>query len=604
MLDDMETGPQGDTYSTMNTDIDDMLDRHHDTEVVLPCLDRDSVARVSQMTIDIGQTSSFVELGHQAAAQYKLNYLQGVALQLVCRSLDKYTANPDATEQHLQYVGGPGGTGKSRIIDALRHIFAVRDQQHLLQITGSSGSAAAQIGGTTVHSACGLDTHRSSNEQLPRFSEAKKWAWKQKLVFVIDEISMLGGATFFKTHCHLQALRDCCDKPFGGIPIVLLMGDFYQFAPVLETSLLIDQTLNLASTTSLGQRIVAHHRGYKLWLLFTTVILLEEQVRAGNDPELVAFLNRVRAGTQTVEDYDLLNTKLVYRSQITFKDGLRAITPLNRNRWSLNMEAIVDWARFHQRHISVFVSAHTWRSTALSQDEIAQTIGQGDDSHCKIPGIFFYAQGMPLVVNQNIYTGLKVVNGAEFTAADIIPDPKYPGYHLADDVTIHFGPPLGILLQSNETKGVAIPGLPPGMILIRPISFSLSPTDRHFKFLSAKCTRKGLPAVTAFVITDYKSQSKTFSQVLLELRGNRIINSQPSRCDFTSLYVQLSRCKTLEGIKLLSPVRPQDFIGNKLDQKILDAMQRLTRLAAETRRAFEAQQSDWPICIPHSDSAQ
>jgi hypothetical protein len=95
----------------------------------------------------------------------------------------------------------------------------------------------------------------------------------------------------------------------------------------------------------------------------------------------------------------------------------------------------------------------------------------------------------------------------------------------------------------------------------------------------------------AFVITDYKAQSKTFPRVLLELRGNRMVNGQPSKCDFTSLYVQLSRCRTLKGIKLLSPVRPQDFIGNKLDQKMLDAMQRLANLAAETRRAYEAQES-------------
>jgi len=584
----MHVGLQEDTYSMTNTDIDDLLSRHCDTEIVPEHLNQGPATQVPRMTIDTGQTFSFVELGHQAAVHYTLNYLQNMALQLICRFLDKHTANPDSTGQHLQYVGGPGGTGKPRIIDGLKHVFAMRDQQHLLQITGSSGSAAAQIGGTTVHSACGLDTHQSPSEQLPRFSEAKKWAWKQKLVFVIDEISMLGGVTFFKTNRHLQALRDCPDEPFGGIPVVLLMGDFYQFAPVLETSLLVNQTLDLTSTAPLAQRIIEHHRGYNLWRLFTTVILLEEQVRAGDDPELVALLNRVRAGTQNMEDLNLLNKKLVDRSQITFKDGLRAITPLNRNRWALNMEAIVDWARFHKKLISVFVSAHTWRSGVLSQDEIAQTIEQGDDSHCKIPGIFFYAQGMPLVVNKNIYTGLKVVNGSEFTATDIIPDAKYPGYHLADDITIHFGPPLAILLQSSETKDVAIPGLPLDTVLIRPISYSLSPTDRHFKFLSAKCTRRGLPAVSAFVITDYKAQSKTFPQVLLELRGNRMVNSQPSKCDFTSLYVQLSRCTTLKGIKLLSPVRLQDFIGNKLDQKMLDAMQRLIGLAAETRRAYEA----------------
>ena len=112
---------------------------------------------------------------------------------------------------------------------------------------------------------------------------------------------------------------------------------------------------------------------------------------------------------------------------------------------------------------------------------------------------------MPVVVNVNIYTGLKVVNGAEFTAADVIPDPKYLGYHLADDVTIHFGPPLGILLQSAETKALAIPTLPQQTVLIRPTSYTLDPTSHHFKFLPAKCSRRGLPVVPAFVLTDYKA---------------------------------------------------------------------------------------------------
>ncbi|KAH6883483.1 hypothetical protein B0T10DRAFT_411119 [Thelonectria olida] len=256
------------------------------------------------------------------------------------------------------------------------------------------------------------------------------------------------------------------------------------------------------------------------------------------------------------------------------------------------MEAVVDWARFNKRHISVFVSTHSWRRSTLSQGEIAHTIEQGDDSNCNVPGIFFYAQGMPVVVNKNIYTGLRIVNGAEFTAADVIPDHKYPGYHLAENVTIHFGPPLAILLRSRDTESLAFPTLPVGTVLIRPISQTLDPANPRFKFLSAKCPRRGLPVVPAFALTDYKAQSKTFAEVLLELRGHRIVNGEPSKCDFTSLYVQLSRCTTLRGVKLLSPVRHQDFIGNKLDQAIVDGMQRLRNLAVETRRIYEGRGRD------------
>ncbi|KJZ68027.1 hypothetical protein HIM_12582 [Hirsutella minnesotensis 3608] len=588
MLDEIETGPQGSPHHAPNADIDDVLARHYDAELPLPHRSQGTAMHGPRMLVNVNMATSFTELGHLAASEYTLNPLQTRALQLVCRFLDTYSADPDSASQHLQYTGGPGGTGKSRVVEALKWVFSARGQPHLLQITGTSGSAAAQIGGTTLHSACGLDTRRSADKRIPLFSEAKKWVWKQKLVLVIDEVSMLGGATLYEASCRLQSLRDCPDRPFGGIPVVLLMGDFYQFAPVRETSLLVDRMADPLSAR-LNQATISHHRGFRLWLMFKTVVLLEEQVRARDDPELGALLDRVRHGTQTWQDLDLLNTKLIDRSHITFSNGLRAITPLNRNRWSLNMEAVVDWARFNERHISVFVSTHTWRRAGQSQYEIAQAVEQGDDSKCKIPGIFFYAQGMPAVVNKNLYTGLKVVNGAEFTAADIIPDPKHPGYRLADDVTIRFGPPLGILLQSSDTASLAVPVLPAEMVLVRPISHILEPTDCRFRFLSTKCTRRGLPVVPAFVLTDYKSQSKTFADVLLELRGNRVTNGEPSKCDFTSLYVQLSRGTTLRGIKLLSPVRPQDFIGNKLDQKMVDAMQRLKNLASETKRVYEGQ---------------
>ncbi|KAM4058180.1 PIF1-like helicase [Hirsutella rhossiliensis] len=486
MLDDIEGGSQGTMLSADGADIDDTLARYGDTESPAGLPGSDLNERGPRMLVDVSPATSFAEMGHTAAASFTLNYLQTMALQLVCLFLDKYTANPDSA-----------------------------------------------------------DSHRDPNKPPPPFSEAKKWIWKQKLVLVIDEVSMLGGATLHNVSNYLQALRDCPDEPFGGMPVVLLMGDFYQFAPVRETSLLIirppDRTEN-----PLRQATISHHSGCRLWHLFKTVVLLEDQVRARNDPQLRALLDRVRNGRQTQQDLSLLNANIVGRSQITFHDGLRAITPLNRTRWALNMEAVVGWARFNKRHIRIFVSTHTWRNGTLSPNLIARTIGQGDDSACKVPGVFFYAQGMPVVVNKNIYTGLKVVNGADFTAVDVIIDPNHPGYCLADDVTIHFGPPLGILLQSEETKTLAIPSLPVGT-------------------------------------------GKTFVEVLLELRGNRVTNGEPSKCDFTSLYVQLSRCTSLRGIKLLNPVRHHDFIGNGLDQAILDGMQRLKNLAAETRRLYKDQ---------------
>ncbi|KAJ4184745.1 hypothetical protein NW759_017007 [Fusarium solani] len=128
MLDEMGGGLQGGTTSIGDADIDDLLVRQCDTEVPIPRQLEDSTVQNPRI--------------------YSLNDLQSMALQLVCRFLDKYIANPDSAGQHLQYVGGPGGTGKSGIVDAVRDIFTARGQLHHLQVTGTSGSAAAQIGGT------------------------------------------------------------------------------------------------------------------------------------------------------------------------------------------------------------------------------------------------------------------------------------------------------------------------------------------------------------------------------------------------------------------------------------------------------------------------
>ncbi|XP_044716326.1 uncharacterized protein HRG_09858 [Hirsutella rhossiliensis] len=333
MLDDMRWFP-GTMLSADGADIDDTLARYGDTESPAGLPGSDLNERGPRMLVDVSPATSFAEMGHTAAASFTLNYLQTMALQLVCLFLDKYTANPDSA---VSIFNTPAGGWHGKVEDYRCPEGRVRgeNQPHLLQITGTSGSSAAQIGGTTIHSACGLDSHRDPNKPPPPFSEAKKWIWKQKLVLVIDEV----------TYLHL----------------------------------------------------------------FKTVVLLEDQVRARNDPQLRALLDRVRNGRQTHEDLSLLNANIVGRSQITFHDGLRAITPLNRTRWALNMEAVVGWARFNKRHIRIFVSTHTWRNGTLSPNLIARTIGQGDDSACKVPGVFFYAQGMPVVVNKNIYTGLKVM---------------------------------------------------------------------------------------------------------------------------------------------------------------------------------------------------
>ncbi|KAM4055498.1 PIF1 protein [Hirsutella rhossiliensis] len=56
----------------------------------------------------------------------------------------------------------------------------------------------------------------------------------------------------------------------------------------------------------------------------------------------------------------------------------------------------------------------------------------------------------------------------------------------------------------------------------------------------------------------------------------------PSQCDPYGLYVQLSRCRTLDGIMLVSKVRDRDLVGNRVPEEMTAAQARLEVLSERT----------------------
>lgn len=52
-----------------------------------------------------------------------------------------------------------------------------------------------------------------------------------------------------------------------------------------------------------------------LWQKFTTVTMLEEQVRDAGDPELQQLLRCIRTGSQDQTDVDLLNRRCFERGR-------------------------------------------------------------------------------------------------------------------------------------------------------------------------------------------------------------------------------------------------------------------------------------------------
>ncbi|KAJ3455084.1 hypothetical protein MRS44_013684 [Fusarium solani] len=503
--------------------------------------------------VAFGPSTTFLHAGREIARRFTLNERQEIAFLLVCRHLDTIRNEDDSDNvnssnvennhnaQLCEFLGGEGGTGKSRVIEALTELFASKGISHRLLMTATSGVAAARINGVTIHSACGVQPNASGNGNVDDGStvtyvdgDARR-KWKEKWLLIIDEVSMLGLQTLCDINKRICASR-ASDDDFGGIPVVLLSGDFHQFRPVRNRSLL---------TPWSALRIANEMRAHALWARFTTVIMLTEQVRAAGDPELQRLLTRIRQGEQDESDMELLNSRLPEERTEASPD-ISIPAPLGKTQ---------------------YIAGNGGRCYAYGQ--------RRDDSKICVPATFMFVPGMPVVVTMNINPGLKLVNGAKYTALEVIPDTKrFPGYQLAPNIILHFGPPAGIILSSESTKKFEFDEMPPGTILLTPTSAQIPiekkkrvkkrPWQRH------NVSRRGLPCTAAFACTDYKIQGETLLQIALELRGtgtklnNKTGQLEPGKCDPYSLYVQLSRCKSLDGIMLLSKARVEDIVGNKI----------------------------------------
>ncbi|KAF2194804.1 hypothetical protein K469DRAFT_725974 [Zopfia rhizophila CBS 207.26] len=152
-----------------------------------------------------------------------------------------------------------------------------------------------------------------------------------------------------------------------------------------------------------------------------------------------------------------------------------------------------------------------------------------NNSSILVPAIFMFI------------TDLKLVNGAYYKALNIVLNQAYLGHRISANTVLHFGPPAGIILTAESIKDFNFISMPPGTILLTPLS------------LKIECVRRQLPCTAAFACTDYKVQGRTLEK--------------------------LSRCRSLDSIILLLKVRERYVIGNTIPENIITAEKRLEELS-------------------------
>jgi ATP-dependent DNA helicase PIF1 len=129
------------------------------------------------------------------------------------------------------FATGGAGSGKSYLLNFLKRNYA----QFGLEITASTGIAAVNIGGSTIHSWSGIGLANLPIDQIvENIFSAKavrvRRRIKQARALAIDEISMISAEVFEILNQVFQRVREN-SAPMGGIQI-LLFGDFLQLPPI------------------------------------------------------------------------------------------------------------------------------------------------------------------------------------------------------------------------------------------------------------------------------------------------------------------------------------------------------------------------------------
>ncbi|MEL7587973.1 MAG: helix-turn-helix domain-containing protein [Prolixibacteraceae bacterium] len=147
------------------------------------------------------------------------------------------------TNQHL-FLTGKAGTGKTTFLRSLRHTSPKR-----MIVVAPTGVAAMNAGGVTIHSffqmsfgpqipaettgAGSTDPLTDSRQQgIKRFSKEKINIIRSLDLLIIDEISMVRADVLDGIDETLRRFRDR-RKPFGGVQL-LMIGDLQQLAPVIK----------------------------------------------------------------------------------------------------------------------------------------------------------------------------------------------------------------------------------------------------------------------------------------------------------------------------------------------------------------------------------
>ena len=397
------------------------------------------------------------------------------------------------------FLTGKAGTGKTTFLKTI-----VEKSRKRPIVVAPTGVAAINAGGVTIHSFFQLPfspyVPGAKVESRFDFSREKRKIIASIDLLIIDEISMVRADLLDAVDNVLRRFRDHY-QPFGGVQL-LMIGDLAQLTPVVTPE--DEQMLRPYYDTP-------YFFGSKALQQIDYVTIQLEHVYRQQDTAFIDILNQIRDGHPSADTLDRLNQRC-----------RPAFIPSPEEPY-------------------IRLTTHNQQANFYNESELQKLPGRSFQYRAEVKGTFpdyAYPTAETLVLKQ----------GAQVMFVKNDPSSEHRYYNGRIGRVTEASPNSLTVYCEGDSEAIEVEPLE-----WENTRYTLNEETREIE-AEVQGTFKQLPLRLAWAITIHKSQGLTFDRAIIDANQS----FAPGQ-----VYVALSRCRTLEGLVLATPLTSHAIINDE-----------------------------------------